>query len=90
MNPKSKIWNGAVLLFCALSLVGSLLLVDRPSQLLKALRGAQPAFLLGAVGCMVGYWALESFCLHLTTRRLYPAQKLRDSVTIAMIGQLFN
>lgn len=90
MRSKSKIWNGAVLLFCAFSLIGSLLLVDRPAKLLGALRGAHPAFLLGAVGCMVGYWVLETFCLHLAARRLYPAQRLRDSITIAMIGQLFN
>ncbi|MCI8441492.1 MAG: flippase-like domain-containing protein [Provencibacterium sp.] len=90
MNRKTRIWNGAVLLFCALSLLGSLLLVDRPAKLVGALRNAHPAFLLGAVGCMVGYWLLEAAGLHLATRRLYPAQRLKDSVTIAMIGQLFN
>lgn len=90
MSRKSRIWNGAVLLFCACSLVGSLFLIDKPSRLWEALGRVHPAFLWGAVGCMVGYWALESIGLHLVARPLYPAQRLRDSVTVAMIGQLFN
>ncbi|MCI8624068.1 MAG: flippase-like domain-containing protein [Provencibacterium sp.] len=90
MSRKSKIWNGAVLLFCAAALIGSILTAGKPAHFREALRSVHPAFLAGALGCMVGYWALESVCLHLAAQKLYPAQRMADSVTVAMIGQLFN
>lgn len=40
--------------------------------------------------CMVLSWLFEAICLHIPTKNLYSNQKLRNSIRIMMIGQLFN
>lgn len=87
---KKQMLNIVILAAAAVVLVGTLLFTDGPSRLWEALRSVKPVWLSGAAGCMAAYWAAESLALHLSARRLYPRQRLRDSIRVSMIGQLFN
>ncbi|TCL45417.1 lysylphosphatidylglycerol synthase transmembrane domain-containing protein [Harryflintia acetispora] len=87
---RKNIFNLLVLLVTAAVVVGCLFLVDTPAAIFGALRRVHPVFLWGALGCMLFYWLFESLALHLTAKRVYPGQRLSDSVSVSMIGQLFN
>lgn len=49
-----------------------------------------PIWLLAGVACMVVYWAVEAFVLHLYINKLCPGQPWKLSAHVSMIGQFFN
>lgn len=90
MKKAQQIFNFSVLAISAILLVGYVTLVDGPQKLLSVVSRVSPLFLICGIFCMVCYWALESACLHIAAKKLYQKQRLSDSVTVSMIGQLFN
>lgn len=89
-QKKSHAGSITILVLSAAVLLGSVLLTDGPTRLLGALHSVRAPFLFAGMGCMAVYWGLESASLHLTAKKLYPPHRVRDSIVVSMIGQLFN
>lgn len=90
MSKKSKRLN---LIICGVAFVVMmvyLFLVDDPVEIWNAVCGANPLYMLLAVGFIVMYWVLESLNLHLVAKEVHPNQKFKDSVSVSMMGQYFN
>ena len=90
MSNKSKRLN---LIICGIAFIVMmvfLFFVDGPKEIWNAIRSSKPVFLAGVVLCMVVYWLIESWVLHLVTKEVKPEHKFRNSFTTSMIGQYFN
>ena len=90
MKKKSNKLN---LIICGIAFVIMLLymlFVDKIDNLIKSITSINPAFLLIAVGFMVGYWFFEAAGLHLAAKSLDSKVKFKDSIFVTMIGQYFN
>ena len=67
-----------------------LLFVDRPENIVNALKKITPLMLAFAALLIGGYWLFESLTVHTIVKILYPSAKLRYSWTDTIIGQYFN
>lgn len=91
---KSKKKNSKFnLIICAAAfviMIVYLLFVDKPENILNALKKVSPLMLAAAMLLMVGYWFFESVTIHSIVKVLYPPVKLRHCWTDTIIGQYFN
>lgn len=90
MNNKSKRLNLIICGIAFIVMMAFLFFVDDPKKIWEAIRSSKPGFLAAAVLCMVGYWFLESWILHLVTKEVNPGHKFKNSFITSMIGQYFN
>ena len=67
-----------------------LLFIDKPENILNALRKINPLMLAAAAVLMGGYWLCEAITVHLIIKPLHPSAKFRFSWTDTIIGQYFN
>ena len=56
----------------------------------EILGSADYKWVLFGVICLLLMWFAETINMHIPLKRLYPTQKLSNSIKITMIGQLFN
>ena len=56
----------------------------------EILGSADYKWVLFGVICLLLMWFAEAINMHIPLKRLYPTQKLSNSIKITMIGQLFN
>lgn len=93
MKTKKKKSNKFNLIICGIAfivMVVYLLFVDKPENILNALRKINPLMLAAAVLLMGGYWLCESFTIHTIIKPLHPTARFRHSWLDTIIGQYFN
>ncbi len=93
MEKRSKKSGKFNLIICGIAFVimlAYLFFVDKPENILNALKAVNPIFLVTAVMFMAGYWLCESATIHALLRLLIPTAKFRHSWTNTIIGQYFN
>lgn len=93
MEKTKKKSNKFNLIICAVAfivMIVYLLFVDKPENILNALKKISPLMLAAAVLLIVGYWFFESMTVHTIVKVLYPPAKFRHSWTDTIIGQYFN
>ncbi len=93
MKQSKKKNNKFNLIICAIAFIVMLvylLFVDKPENILNALRKINPLMLAAAVLLMGGYWLCESLTIHMIVKPLHPSAKFRFSWLDTIIGQYFN
>lgn len=93
MNKSKKKTSKFNLIICAIAFIvmlAFLLFVDKPENILNALRKIDPLMLVAAVLLMGGYWLCESLAVHSFIKPLHPEAKFRFSWLDTIIGQYFN
>lgn len=93
MEKNKKKSNAFNLIICAVAFVVMmvyLLFVDKPENVLNAIRNINPFFLILAVAFMWGYWLCESATVHTFIKNLFPKAKFKHSWYDTIIGQYFN
>lgn len=94
MNNKPKKKSSKFnLIICAVAFVVMLvylLFVDKPENILGALRKINPLMLAGAFLLMAGYWFFEAVTIHTIIKPLFPNTKFRYAWLDTIIGQYFN
>lgn len=93
MKKNKKKSNKFNLIICAIAfivMVVYLLFVDKPENILNALRKINPLMLAAAVLLIGGYWLCESLTIHTIIKPLHPTAKFRHSWLDTIIGQYFN
>ena len=63
---------------------------DDVNNLGEILRTADYTWVAFGIACLLIMWFAETINMHIPLKRLYPTQKLSNSIKITMIGQLFN
>ena len=93
MKNNKKKNNKFNLIICAVAFIVMLvylLFVDKPENILNALRKINPLMLTGAVLLIVGYWLCEALTIHMIIKPLHPTAKFHHSWYDTIIGQYFN
>lgn len=89
-SSKFKWVNWAIIGITMIVAVIYILVVDRPENIIAAIRSIK-LYWLGIAGIMMLlYWLLESCVLHAVTKKLYHPQKFMDTVRTTMVGQFYN
>ncbi len=93
MEKRGKKSGKFNLIICGIAFVimlAYLFFVDKPKNILNALKAVNPIFLVIAVMLMAGYWLCESATVHSLLKLLIPKAKFRHSWANTIIGQYFN
>lgn len=88
-NTAWKLFNGVTIVL-ALIIVISLVVSQGIGTLSARLSTLNFGWLIVAVACMVAFWLLESFLLHIICSSLYKSVPFRSSLHTVMIGQLYS
>lgn len=75
---------------CGVIVVGFILFSNDPKTLIRSLHELHPLWLLGSVGCMIGYWLFETLTLHFLLKDFYGDEPFSDSLIVTMGGQYFS
>ena len=75
---------------CGIVVIGFILFSNDPRTLIRSIHELNPFWLLGAVGCMVGYWLFETLTLHFLLKSFYGSEPFSDSLSVTMGGQYFS
>lgn len=89
-KKKSSKFN---LIICAIAfivMIVYLLFVDKPENIINALKKISPLMLAASVLLIIGYWLFESMTVHAFVKALHRPAKFRHSWTDTIIGQYFN
>ena len=89
-NSKFKWVNWAIIAVSIVAVMIYIFLVDKPENILRALRTIRAQWLMLAAGMMVIYWLLESGVLHIVVRKLFPGHSFYHTFQTSMIGQFYN
>lgn len=96
-NKKNKIGKVSTniinIIIVAVIFVGLLIYmfaVDDMENIIHVIKNLNYGWLLVGLLCMFVYWALESLCLYVVTKKTYKKQDFFSSLRVSMIGQLFN
>lgn len=89
-NSKFKWINWAIIAVSIVAVMVYIFLVDKPENILRALRTIRMGWLLLAAGMMVVYWLLESEVLHIVVKKLYRRQHFYNTFKTSMVGQFYN
>ena len=87
---KSNKLNILVLLLCGVIIIGFVFFSSGAENLARNFSSLDVRWVLAAILCMVLYWFLEAFILHILIKPLHKTQKFRDTVSVSMSGQYFN
>ena len=87
---RTNLFSILLISFSLIFLLVYLISIDGIHEISAVLRQADALWMLAAVGCMVLYWILDAFALHLAIKPVHPSQRFRVSFHFAMIGQYFN
>ena len=87
---KGRLLNVFLCIFAFGMLVGYLVFAGEGEDLAQALQSMRWTWLALAVVMVVGYWALESVCMQIFSRDMFPKFKFRDTLLCTIIGQYFN
>lgn len=89
-DKKFTIFNIFLIFAIFVGLLIYMFKVDGFDNILFMLRSVNYYWVFAGLICMVLSWLSEAMCLHIPIKKLYPNQKLSNSIRIMMIGQLFN
>ena len=96
-EPEIKKTNKKVIIVSILFIIGIfvgtfayMMNTDDTASLGEILRTADYKWALVGLICLFLMWFAETINMHIPLKRLYPTQKLSNSIKITMIGQLFN
>lgn len=89
-DKKFTIFNIFLIFAIFVGLLIYMFKVDGFDNILFMLRSVNYYWVFAGLICMVLSWLSEAMCLHISIKKLYPNQKLSNSIRIMMIGQLFN
>jgi len=59
-------------------------------KVISSLNSINPLALAGAAALVMLYWLIDGTVLHSFLKPVHPAQKLRHSLSVAMLGQYYN
>lgn len=90
MKKKSMIINFAIILLVTVFLICLILFVDKPENLINALKSMRVYWLVVAFSLMILYWIFEALTIYFISKKLYPEHRFKNSFKTVMIGQLFN
>lgn len=89
-NRKLYIFNIIFILGVLIGVFIYMFNVDGSENIGIILQNADYRWVLVGVLCLIGYWIIEAFSIHLPLKKLYPDQKFWDTYKVTMVGQLFN
>lgn len=89
-DKKFTIFNIFLIFAIFIGLLIYMFKVDGFDNILFMLRSVNYYWVFAGLICMALSWLSEAMCLHIPIKKLYPNQKLSNSIRIMMIGQLFN
>lgn len=86
----SNYFNLILIAFSFVFLVVYLYRVDGIKDIALVIAKAHPGWLLAALGCIVAYWLLDAYVLHLAIKPVHPSQRFGVTMRLTLIGQYFN
>jgi len=89
-DKKVTIFNFALIVIIFIGLSIYMFCVDGIENILYVLKNVDYLWVLGGLLCLLVLWFCDSLTLHIPLKKLYPTQKLTNSIKVTMIGQLFN
>ena len=89
-NKKTTILNISLIIVIFLGLLIYMLTVDGIENIIYVLKQVDYRWVLAGIGCLIIHWICESVNLHIPIKKMYPNQRVTNSIKVAMIGQLFN
>jgi len=87
---RNNYFNLALCAFSLVFLIVYLIRVDGVHDVALVISQARIGWLLTGIGCIVLYWLLDAWVLHLSFTPVLPAQHFRSTMRLTMIGQYFN
>lgn len=88
---RNKILNLIVIIISSFILLSFFIFSNGLGSLLKQLKKLNTNWLFAAILCMIAFWLLEAFIIHIITRKLYKEENsFAKSIKYAMVGQFFS
>lgn len=89
-HVKGRLLNAFLCIFAFGMLIGYLVFAGEGEDLANALSSMQWSWLALAVVMVVIYWLLESTCMQIFSRDMFPKFKFKNTFICTVIGQYFN
>lgn len=89
-DKRFTIFNILLIVAICIGLLIYMFKVDGIDNIITILKSVNYYWVIAGIICMVLSWISEAICLHIPIKKLYPDQKISNSIRIMMIGQLFN
>ena len=89
-NKKMTIFNFILIISICVGLLVYMIVVDGVDNMIKVLFMVDYKWVLAGLGCLLLQWFCDGVNLNIAIKKLYPDQKLLNSLRVAIIGQLFN
>lgn len=89
-KTKINIASYIIIILSIVVLICYVVFVDGFSELYNVIMNARLRWLFAGAGLLIIYWLLESWILHIASKKLYKKQKFIHTVKTTIIGQYFN
>ena len=89
-NKKMTFLNFVLIIIIFVGLFIYMIQVDGLDNMYQVLTQVNYKWVLAGIGCLLIHWLCEAVVLHIPIKKMYPEQRLTNSIKVSMIGQLFN
>ena len=89
-NKKVIIFNFCLIALIFIGLFIYMFVVDGVDNIINLFHNIDYKWVFAGLICLLVHWSCESLTLHIPLKNMYKNQTLKNSVRVAMIGQLFN
>lgn len=89
-KKKMAYLNFLIIIAIFIGLFIYMLKVDGIENIINILHQVDYRWVIGGLICLMIYWLAETLTLHIPLKRMYPEQKIVNTLKVSMIGQLFN
>lgn len=89
-NKKMTFLNFVLIIVIFAGLLIYMIQVDGLDNMIQLLTSVDYKWVLAGIGCLLIHWLCEATVLHIPIKKMYPEQRITNSIKVSMIGQLFN
>lgn len=89
-NKKMTVLNFILIVVIFVGLLIYMIKVDGIENIIEVLNKVDYRWVLLGMVCLFVHWICEGITLHIPLKKMYPNQTAKNSIKVAMIGQLFN
>ena len=89
-SKKMTIINFIIIITICAGLLIYMITVDGIENIINVLKSVNYKWVILGLLCLFLHWFCDGLNLNIALKKLYPKQKLTNSIRVALIGQLFN